>query len=230
MIHPCFLPVGMSTSNRIIKPGYESYQPVVAARQLGLGQVPLHFFLHHLIESRVDLPDLVTSQKCYSMFDDLHIPIPVDLSFTFSINGYGTWWSMWKDHIFRKSLRPMLQQIDAEYEASEGEVFPPRTLHDLLFNFSLNCLSLLQHQDDPKLEHDELSFSYLPVAPVVLLYKNAPPMSKIILDRQPACSRSAFKQKQVPQATAPEPRSRRGGLLPGGSRKRSYHPLWTKRL
>jgi hypothetical protein len=37
MIHPCFLPVGMSTFNRIIKPGYESYQPVVAARQLGLG-------------------------------------------------------------------------------------------------------------------------------------------------------------------------------------------------
>jgi hypothetical protein len=31
MIRPCFLPVGMSTSNRIIKPGYESYQPVVAA-------------------------------------------------------------------------------------------------------------------------------------------------------------------------------------------------------
>jgi hypothetical protein len=86
MIHPCFLPVGMSTSNRIIKPGYESYQPVVAAGQLGLGQVPPHFFLHHLTESRADLPDLVTSQKCYSLFDDLHIPIPVDLSFTFSIH------------------------------------------------------------------------------------------------------------------------------------------------
>jgi hypothetical protein len=36
MIRPCFLPVGMSTSNRIIKPGYESYQPVIAARQFGL--------------------------------------------------------------------------------------------------------------------------------------------------------------------------------------------------
>jgi hypothetical protein len=90
MIRSCFLPVGMSTSNRIIKPGYESYQPVVAARQLGLGQVPPHFFLHHLIESRVDLPDLVTSQKCYNLFDDLHISILVDLSFTFSINGFGT--------------------------------------------------------------------------------------------------------------------------------------------
>jgi hypothetical protein len=108
MIRPCFLPVGMSTSNRIIKPGYVSYQSVIAARQLGLGQVPPHFFLHHLIESRADLPDLVTSQKCYSLFDDLHIPIPVDLSFTFSISGFGTWWSMWKDHIFQKALGPVL--------------------------------------------------------------------------------------------------------------------------
>ena len=32
MIRPSFLPVGISTSNRIIKPGYESYQPVIAAR------------------------------------------------------------------------------------------------------------------------------------------------------------------------------------------------------
>jgi hypothetical protein len=91
MIYTCFLPVGMSTSNRIIKPGYESYQPVVAAQRLGLGQAPPHFFLHHLTESRSDLPDLITSQKCYSLFDDFHIPIPVDLSFTFSINGFGTW-------------------------------------------------------------------------------------------------------------------------------------------
>jgi hypothetical protein len=141
MICPCFLPVGMSTSNRIIKSGYESYQPFVAARQLGLRQVPPHFFLHHLTERRANLPDLITNQKCYSLFDDLHIPIPVDLSFTFSINGFGTWWSMWKDHIFQKALGLMLQQIDAEYEASKGEVFSPRTLHDLLFNFSLNCLS-----------------------------------------------------------------------------------------
>jgi hypothetical protein len=230
MIRPCFRPVSMSTSNRIIKPGYESYQLVIVARQLGLGQVPPHFFLHHLIESRADLPDLVTSKKCYSLFDDLHIPIPVDLSFTFSTNGFGTWSSMWKDHIFWKALGPTLKQIDVEYEASEGEVFPPRTPHDLLFNFSLNCLSLLQQQESPELEHNELSFSYLPTAPVVLFCKNAPPMSKIILDRQPDCSRLAFKWKRVPKPLPPEPRSRGGGLLPGGSRKRSYHLLWTKRL
>ena len=80
MTRPGFLPVGMSTSNRIIKPGYETYQPVIVARQFGLGQVPPHFHIHHLVESRADLPDGLTSSRCYSMFDDLHIPIPADLS------------------------------------------------------------------------------------------------------------------------------------------------------
>ena len=31
MLRPCLLPVSMSTGNRITKPGYEAYQPVVAA-------------------------------------------------------------------------------------------------------------------------------------------------------------------------------------------------------
>jgi hypothetical protein len=48
---------------------------------------------------------------------------------------------MWKDRIFQKALGLMLQQIDAEYEASEGDVFSLRTLHDLSFNLSLNHLS-----------------------------------------------------------------------------------------
>jgi hypothetical protein len=124
MIRPCFLPVSMSTSSRIIKPGYESYQLVVAARQFGLGQVPPHFFFHHLTISRADLPNIPTSQRCYSLFIDFHISIPVDLSFTFSAIGFKNWWSMWKTHVFRKALGPMLQQINAEYEAPEEEVSP----------------------------------------------------------------------------------------------------------
>jgi hypothetical protein len=115
---------------------------------------------------------------------------------------------MWKDHIFRKALGPMLHQIDAEYEASEGEVFPPRTLHDLLFNFSLNCLSLLQQQDGPELEHDELSFSYLPAAPVVLFCKNALPMLKIILDHQLIVQNRLSNRNEFPKPLPPELRSR----------------------
>jgi hypothetical protein len=124
MIRPCFLPVGLSTSNRIIKLGYEFYQPVISARQFVLGQVPPHFFLHHLTISRADLPNILTSRRCYSLISDLHIPISVDLSFAFSAIGFENWWSMWKTHVFRKALGPMLQQIDAKYEAPEEEVLP----------------------------------------------------------------------------------------------------------
>ncbi|KAK1661376.1 hypothetical protein QYE76_049535 [Lolium multiflorum] len=106
----------MSTSNRIIKPGYESYQPVVAARQFGLGQVSPHFFLHFLTESRADLPDILTSQRCYSFFDALVIPIPHNLSFTSSTDDFEAWWAMWKTHAFRRALGPLLKQLDAEYD------------------------------------------------------------------------------------------------------------------
>jgi hypothetical protein len=124
MVWPCLLPVGMSTSNRIIKPGYEFYQPVVAARQLGLGQVPPHFLLHFLTSNRVDLPDAVTTQRCYSLFSDLPLSVPANLTFTSSAVDFEGWWSMWKTHVFRRALGPMLQQIHPEYDIPAGEVLP----------------------------------------------------------------------------------------------------------
>jgi len=138
MIRPGFLPVGISTSNRIIKPGYEAYQPIVAAWQFILGQVPPHFHIHHLVESRADLPDTITSSRCYSIFDNLHVPIPADLSFTFSLDGFGTWWGMWKTHVFRKALGPLLQQLDPEYVIPEEEVL---NLHIILSELLLLYLT-----------------------------------------------------------------------------------------
>jgi hypothetical protein len=122
MVRPCLLPVGMSTSNRIIKPGYEFYQPVVAARQFGLGQVPPHFLLHFLTSNRVDLPDALTTQRCYSLFTDLPLSVPANLTFTSSAVDFDGWWLMWKTHVFRGALGPTLQRIHPEYEIPTGEV------------------------------------------------------------------------------------------------------------
>jgi hypothetical protein len=58
--------------------------------------------------NRVDLPDAVTTQRCYSLFPYLLIPIPADLIFTSSAIDFEIWWSMWKTHVFRKTLGPML--------------------------------------------------------------------------------------------------------------------------
>ncbi|KAK1666946.1 hypothetical protein QYE76_055105 [Lolium multiflorum] len=169
MIRPCFLPVGMSTSNRITKPGYECYQPVVAARQLGLGQVPPHFFLHHLTASRADLPDIITAQRCYTFFDALAIPIPHDLRFSFTTDGFETWWSMWKTHVFRKALGPLLRELDAEYDIPAD-----------------------QQQDGPApTQADGSPFVFLPPAPVVLFCQNSPPLKKVIMQGQPISPKSA---------------------------------------
>jgi hypothetical protein len=91
IVRPCLLPVGMSTSNRIIKPGYEFYQPVVAARQFGLGQVPPHFLLYFLTSNRVDLPDALTTQRCYGLFTDLPLSVPANLTFTSSAVDFEGW-------------------------------------------------------------------------------------------------------------------------------------------
>ncbi|KAK1609942.1 hypothetical protein QYE76_033615 [Lolium multiflorum] len=181
MIHPCFLPVGMSTSNRIIKPGYESYQPVVAARQFGLGQVSPHFFLHFLTESRADLPDVLTSQRCYSFFDALVIPIPHNLSFTSSTDDFEAWWAMWKTHAFRRALGPLLKQLDAEYD-----------------------IPAEQQQDGPEPVHDDgSSFTLHPPAPVVLFCKNSPSLKKVVMQSQPILPKSAPKSGVSSRPAAP---------------------------
>ncbi|KAK1608931.1 hypothetical protein QYE76_032604 [Lolium multiflorum] len=183
MIRPCFLPVGMSTSNRIIKPGYESYQPVVAARQFGLGQVSPHFFLHFLTESRADLPDVLTSQRCYSFFDALVIPIPHNLSFTSSTDDFEAWWAMWKTHAFRRALGPLLKQLDAEYD-----------------------IPAEQQQDGPEPVHDDGSpFTFLPPAPVVLFCKNSPSLKKVVMQSQPILPKSASKAECLLGQLPPEP-------------------------
>jgi hypothetical protein len=128
----------MSTSNRIIKPGYEFYQPVVAAQQFGLGQVPPHFLLHYLTSNRVDLPDAVTTQRCYSLFSDLSILVPADLVFTSSTVDFEGWWLIWKTHAFRRALGPMLQQIHSEYEIPAGEVL--LFAHCFSFDFTESSL------------------------------------------------------------------------------------------
>ncbi|KAK1606665.1 hypothetical protein QYE76_030338 [Lolium multiflorum] len=181
MIRPCFLPVGMSTSNRIIKPGYESYQPVVVARQFGLGQVSPHFFLHHLTESRAELPDVLTGQRCYSFFDALTIPIPHNLSFTSSTDGFETWWSMWKTHAFRRALGPLMKQLDADYD-----------------------IPAEQQHDGPEPVHDDGStFKFLPPAPMVLFCKNSPSLKKVVMQSQPVSPESASKSKISSGPAAP---------------------------
>jgi hypothetical protein len=140
------------------------------------------------------------------MFDDLHIPIPADLSFTSSSIGFDIWWNMWKTHVFRKGLSPRLQQIDLEYVISEEEVldlciFP--FLDHPSFHLSNSYSPCLQQQDGPEpITINREPFHFLPTAPDVLFCKGSPTMKKVIMTVKPDLLQSASKRRQTPASVA----------------------------
>jgi hypothetical protein len=62
----------------------------------------------------------------------------------------------------------------------------------------------LQQEDGPEPKNDDGStFKFLPVAPVVLFSKNAPPLSKVIMWIQHDSAKSASKRKRAFDVVAP---------------------------
>ncbi|KAK1643502.1 hypothetical protein QYE76_061307 [Lolium multiflorum] len=108
--------------------------------------------------------------RCYSFFDALAIPIPHNLRFTTTTDGFETWWSMWKTHAFRRALGPLLKQLDAEYDVPADQ------------------------QDGPEpVQADGSPFKFLPPAPVVLFCQSSPPLKKVMMQGQPISPKSAPK-------------------------------------
>ena len=136
MISPCLLPVSMSTSNRINKPGYEFYQPVLVARQFGLNQTSLRLIIHEKILSRADLVEPLVASKAYTIFSELKLHVPEDLEFANTADGFSIWWDFWKSHLFRQAITSALSSIDPNYQATPEEVM---SFHPFKFcSLSLN--------------------------------------------------------------------------------------------
>jgi hypothetical protein len=101
---PCLLPVGIF-QGRSTTLSYEFYNPMVAARQCGLGQVPISLYLHKLLESRGMVPSALVMSKALEIelpnlgdCDRLHLNAFVHINFQ-------TWWQEWAAHIFHQSAR-----------------------------------------------------------------------------------------------------------------------------
>jgi hypothetical protein len=111
----------MSTSNRINKPGYESYQPVLAARQFGLCQTSPRLIIHENILSRAVLTTSLVANKAHSIFSEIQLQIPSDLEFTYTADDF-SWWAYWKPHLFQGSIGSALSAIHPEHEVEPEEV------------------------------------------------------------------------------------------------------------
>jgi hypothetical protein len=62
----------------------------------------------------------------------------------------------------------------------------------------------LQQEDGPEPKNDDGStFKFLPAAPVALFGKNAPPLSKVMMQIQSDSTKSASKRKRASDVAAP---------------------------
>ena len=74
------------------------------------------------------------------------------------------------------------------------------------------CLNSPQELDSSELEHEDgPSIKFVPTAPVVLFGKNAPPLSKVLLQGQQTkpSSKASAKRKEAPIANAPQVKVRK---------------------
>ena len=129
IISPRVLPVNFTTGKDIHS--YEFYNPLVAARQLGFGQVPPSLFF----VGKVQFREALNSSLSYSRLKDLEPDIDMTLLASWQISPLAAtlfiqWWSEWQEHIFCKSANLYCMALDNNCQSGENEVqfeLPPKT-------------------------------------------------------------------------------------------------------
>nr|BAI39834.1 aminotransferase-like protein [Oryza sativa Indica Group]BAI39965.1 aminotransferase-like protein [Oryza sativa Indica Group] len=101
-ISPCILPVGIH-QGRNIQVSYEFYHPMSAARQHGMGQLPIGLFFANKIQTTGEITSVLMMDRL------LNIPGPplgsienIQLALARS-KAFDQWWIEWKKHIFHES-------------------------------------------------------------------------------------------------------------------------------
>ena len=92
---------------------YEFYYPVVAAHQLGFGQVPPRLFYSDKTKARAPITSNIEFNWVVGLIYDLDLGSFVDLIMEpLSSRPFSTWWTEWSSHIFCKNSAFSLQGLD----------------------------------------------------------------------------------------------------------------------
>jgi hypothetical protein len=95
---------------------YEFYNPLVSARQLGFGQLPICLYFSNLIKPQEVVPNGTHYQ---SLLDMIPYSSTVNLDSwkfaTFTSPLFNIWWEQWCDHLFCVSPKPYCEKLDPAY-------------------------------------------------------------------------------------------------------------------
>jgi len=139
MISPRILPTNFTSGKEI--PSYKFYNPSVAARQLGFGQVPpLPFFA-----GKVQFRGTIGNALSYNRLKDLEPSVDMALLADWQIASFVTtpftqWWSEWQEHIFCRAVILYCTVLNNNYQTGENEVQTKSIFTTFLSIFYLHLL------------------------------------------------------------------------------------------
>jgi hypothetical protein len=101
-ISPCIIPVGIHQGKNI-QMTYEFYHPISAARQFGMGQLPISLFFTDKIQSRGEITSFLMMDRLLNLSGPPLGSIENMMIKAFRSAAFDRWWIEWKKHMFHQS-------------------------------------------------------------------------------------------------------------------------------
>ncbi|XP_039838978.1 uncharacterized protein LOC120699159 [Panicum virgatum] len=147
---PRILPINFTAGKDI--PSYEFYNPSVAARQLGLRQVPPLPFFVGKVQFRGALDSALSYDRLKNLEPEIDMKALADWqTVPFITTSFTQWWSEWQEHIFCKAANLYCITLNENYQAAdnEGDGTDPPTI-----SRSGQSINYALPADKPNIGHD----------------------------------------------------------------------------
>ena len=121
IIAPRILPANFSSGRG--PHTFELYYPLVAARQLGFGEVPPQPYFAYKVQTRDAIKNGLTYNRLKMLEPDTSTIQFANLQIMpFTTVPFVQWWSEWQDHIFCESVGSYCIILDEDYEGDDDAV------------------------------------------------------------------------------------------------------------
>lgn len=119
-IRPCILPVRIGATTHSSPPSFEFYHPVVCARQLSFGQLPIRLPLAERVRPRCSITSAIEAAWLPNLGSNIPIGDLSDIILAPSASKmFKIWWQEWRTHLFCASTSTFMAHLDTTIDIEE---------------------------------------------------------------------------------------------------------------
>jgi len=125
IITPRAILVNTFSSGKNSSPTYEFYNPLVLARQLAFGQLPVRLCYADVVKPRETITsghEWLRIAQLQPNADTTYIDLSAWVLALFITELYKQWWEEWKEHLFSTSAHTYRGMIDPDYKVLDDIV------------------------------------------------------------------------------------------------------------